>query len=237
MSVRLPIGGFVPFSTADFPGRLAAVVFTAGCPLACRYCHNPHLRGPRPGPDAEQPEPGLTWESVLARLATRRGVLDGVVFSGGEPTIHRALPAALAAVRTLGFATGLHTSGCAPESLARALPLLDWVGLDVKAAFTDYARITGRAGAGARARRSLDLVLASGVAYELRTTIHPALLGPADLDALAADLAPRGVRKVVLQPFRPAGCADAGLAATAPAASHRALPPAAHDIAWEWRGA
>ncbi len=229
MSVRLPIGGFVPFSTVDFPGRLAAVVFTAGCPLACRYCHNPHLRGA----DAVQ---SPSWESVIARLATRRGVLDGVVFSGGEPTIHRALPAALAQVRALGFATGLHTSGCAPESLARALPLLDWVGLDVKAAFTDYARITGRTGAGARARRSLDLVLASGVAYELRTTIHPALLGPADLDALAADLAPRGVRRVVLQPFRPAGCADAELAATAPAA-RGGFPAAAHDLVWEWRGA
>jgi anaerobic ribonucleoside-triphosphate reductase activating protein len=193
--------GLVPFSTIDFPGRLAAVLFTQGCPLRCRYCHNPHLR-------RRDEASGLDWDSTLAWLRRRKGLLDAVVFSGGEPTIHPALADALSDVRDLGFATGLHTAGMAPERLARVLPLLDWVGLDVKAPFARYAEITGSGSSGARARRALDAVLASGIGHELRTTMHPALLGPEDLIDIAKDLRARGLHDWVLQTFRPAGCID-----------------------------
>ena len=200
----LTLGGLVPFSTVDFPGRLAAVLFTQGCPLRCRYCHNPHLRH-RAAP------PTQDWASTVAWLKRRTGLLDAVVFSGGEPTTQPGLADALAEVRDLGFSTGLHSAGTHPRRLAQVLKLLDWVGLDVKAPFDRYAAVTGSARSGTQARRALESVLASGISYELRTTVHAALLGAADLLAIAEDLQARWVRRWVLQVFRPTGCVDAAL--------------------------
>ena len=112
----------------------------------------------------------------------------------------------------MGFATGLHTSGGRPQRLERVLPLLDWVGLDIKAPFTRYAAITASLGSGPRARRALEAVLASGISYELRTTVHPALLDAQDLLEIACTLENYGVRRWVLQKFRPLGDDDARLA-------------------------
>lgn len=198
----LAVGGFTPLSTCDWPGELTATVFCQGCPLACRYCHNADLIPPGRGA-------GPDWSCVLALLEKRRGLLDGVVFSGGEPTLQRALPEAAAAVRALGFRVGLHTAGPYPERLARLLPLVDWVGFDVKAPFSAYEKITGVSGSGGRARQSLVALVRSGVAFEVRTTVHPLLLGEADLASLDADLAALGVGPTRRQPFRRAGCRDA----------------------------
>jgi pyruvate formate lyase activating enzyme len=200
----LHVGGLTPLSTTDWPGMLAAVVFCQGCPWRCGYCHNPGLIPPRG--DSEIP-----WEDVLAFLRRRQGLLDGVVFSGGEPTLQAGLADAMRAVRALGFKIGLHTGGMYPQRLEAVLPLVDWVGFDVKAPFADYATITGAAGSGDRALAGLEQVLASGVAHEFRTTVHPALLADADVTGLAHDLAGRGVRHYVLQAFRSQGCADEGL--------------------------
>jgi pyruvate formate lyase activating enzyme len=174
-------------------------VFAQGCPWACAYCHNPHLL-PARGADE------IAWEDVLAFLGTRRGLLDGVVFTGGEPTLQDSLPAAIADVRALGFQVGLHTGGQFPERLARALPLVDWVGLDVKAPWSAYHRITGVLGSGEAARKSLALVAASGVQFEVRTTVHPALLSANDLSTLADELVDSGVRHYAVQGYRPQGC-------------------------------
>ncbi|MEC9482872.1 MAG: radical SAM protein, partial [Halomonas sp.] len=94
----LPIAGLTPMTTLDFPERLACVVFTQGCPLRCGYCHNPHMLPPRCGKPYE-------WQDVCDFLDQRRGLLDGVVISGGEPTLHRDLTQALREVRSQGFAT------------------------------------------------------------------------------------------------------------------------------------
>jgi pyruvate formate lyase activating enzyme len=132
-------------------------------------------------------------------------LLDGVVFTGGEPTLQEALPAAIADVRELGFRVGLHTGGQFPERLARVLPEVDWVGLDVKAPWALYDRITGVAGSGSAARESLSLVVASGVPFEVRTTVHPGLLSRADLQVLADELVSAGVRHYAIQGYRPQG--------------------------------
>ena len=153
---------------------------------------------------------------MLSLLKKRRGLLDGVVFSGGEPTLQRALPQAVAAVRALGFRVGLHTAGPYPERLARLVPAIDWIGFDVKAPFADYERITGVPGSGMRARESLVAIINSGVAFETRTTVHPLLLSDADLARLDADLAALGLGPSRRQPFRPTGCHDAELLAGLP---------------------
>ena len=200
----LRVGGFTPLSTTDWPGMLAAVVFCQGCPWRCRYCHNPDLISARG-------EHEIPWEAVLAFLHRRQGLLDGVVFSGGEPTLQASLAEAMRQVRALGFRIGLHTGGMYPEKLAAVLPLVDWVGLDVKAPFAEYARVTGVTGSGERARAGLQQVLASGVAHEIRTTVHPALIPDADVEGLARELAARSVKHYVIQAFRSQGCRDEAL--------------------------
>ncbi len=214
-SAELRVGGLARLSMCDWPGELVATVFCQGCPWACGYCHNPHLIPPNA-------EPAIDWPDVLAFLGSRRGMLDGVVFSGGEPTLQSALPDAMRAVRALGFRIGLHTAGPYPERLAAVLPLVDWIGFDVKAAFDEYARITGAPGSGAKARASLVRVLDSGVACDVRTTVHEALLNGDALARLAADLAALGVPEHRLQPFRAAGCTTAALLPPRQAASHPA---------------
>jgi pyruvate formate lyase activating enzyme len=134
-----------------------------------------------------------------------------VVFSGGEPTLQADLPDAMREVRALGFKIGLHTGGMYPQRLEAVLPLIDWVGMDVKAPFADYPRTTSVAGSGERAFAGLQQVLASGVDHEIRTTVHPALLRDADLADMARDLAARGVKHYVIQAFRSQGCRDEGL--------------------------
>ena len=207
-SAELRVGGLVRLSTCDWPGELVATVFCQGCPWACGYCHNPHLIPPNT-------EAAIAWPEVMSFLDSRRGLLDGVVFSGGEPTLQAALPEAMRAVRALGFRIGLHSAGPYPERLAAVLPLVDWVGFDVKAAFAGYARITGVAGSGDKARESLRHLLASDVAFEIRTTVHSALLGAPDLADLAADLAAFGISDHKTQPFRAAGCQNPALAMAA----------------------
>ena len=205
----LRVGGLVPFSTTDWPGRLAAVVFLQGCPWRCGYCHNPHLI------PAESPEEE-SWDGILDWLDTRRGLLDAVVFSGGEPTAQPALPTAIRAVRDKGFAIGLHTGGVYPRRLAAIVGDVDWVGLDIKAPAADYVGVTGASGSGIPAFACLDLLLRTGRSLEVRTTVHPALTPPEALERLAHELADRGAVTWVLQPFRTVGCTDAELLASAP---------------------
>lgn len=195
----LAVGGFEPFSTLDWPGRLAAVVFLQGCPWRCSYCHNPDLQPQRPH------RPALSWADLRAHWQARVGLLDGLVFSGGEPTLDPALPAALAEVRDAGLGTGLHTAGVSASRLSNLLPLLDWVALDIKAAPAHLEALTGAPGSVRETERALQLVQRSGVAHELRTTWHPQWLPEPALLELADWLKAHGVQRWVLQGGRPPG--------------------------------
>ena len=192
----------MPLSGCDWPGELVATVFCQGCPWRCRYCHNTHLL------DAGRPG-AVTWRSVTAFLRTRVGLLDGVVFSGGEPTLQHGLASAMRETRALGFRVGLHTAGPYPDRLNEVLALVDWVGFDVKAPFDDYPRLTGVPGSGERARESLLRLIASGVAHEVRTTVHPDLLDAATLCSLAGALADLRVTHYTLQACCATGGTDA----------------------------
>lgn len=201
MNPVLRVGGFVGFSTVDYPGRLAAVVFCQGCSWRCRYCHNPHLQTFHDG--------SLAWNEVLTFLRERTSLLEAVVFSGGEPTAQPGLAEAMRDVRALGYRVGIHTAGMYPRHLAHVLPLVDWVGLDVKAPLdARMDGITRRPGSAHSVRRSLDAVRAAEVPCDLRTTVHPALLSAEDRDDIQFDLRQLGMPASRWQPFRPQGCED-----------------------------
>ena len=179
----LRLGGLTPLTTIDFPGRLAAVLYCQGCPWRCTYCHNTELL------DAATP-PALPWPDALAFLHRRRGLLDGVVFSGGEPTLQAALADALAAVRALGMQTALHTAGMYPQRLAALLPQLDWVGLDIKAPAHRHDAIAATPGSAGRPRQALRALADSGIDFECRTTWHPGLFSASELLAAPPPLPP-----------------------------------------------
>ncbi len=209
ISTELRVGGLTHLSTCDWPGELAATVFCQGCGWDCAYCHNPHLR-------PAQAEQHVPWQSIFAFLRGRRRLLDGVVFSGGEPTLQPALLGAVQDVRSLGFRIGLHTAGMVPERFAYLLPWIDWVGFDVKAPFHAYSRITGVEHSGDKALASIRLLLASGIPYEVRTTLHPALLTTEEMLELRDQLLSLGVMHYAVQHFRSAGTSPNRLPPHAP---------------------
>lgn len=215
----LAVGGLTPFTSIDYPGKLAAVVFVQGCPWRCSYCHNPQLQG-------REGARGPRWAELRGWLARRVGLIDAVVFSGGEPTLDPALPAAMAEVRALGLAVGLHSAGIYPRQLRALLPLVDWLGLDIKAPLHDdaaYARITGVRGSAGAVRDSLGAVLTAlreqSLACETRTTAHPALLSDAALLQIGESLAAQGIGAHAVQCVRrvgqvPSSLMDTGLGDT-----------------------
>ncbi|WP_366940842.1 anaerobic ribonucleoside-triphosphate reductase activating protein [uncultured Halomonas sp.] len=206
---RLPVAGLTPMTTLDYPDHLACVVFLQGCPLRCGYCHNPEMLEPRRAWPGE-------WAEVEAFLEQRRGLLEGIVVSGGEPSLHADLPAAAARARALGFKVGLHTAGVYPRRLAETLPHLAWVGLDVKGPAARFDAIVGRPGMGAAHAESLELLLRSGIAFECRTTVHWRDFDLERLRRLALDLAERGVTRYALQVARTGRCLDPAYAQLTP---------------------
>lgn len=177
----MKIGGLIKFTLIDYPGRVACVVFTQGCNFRCRYCHNPELVYPH------LLQPSLPQEEVLAFLRRRQGSLEGVVVSGGEPTLQPDLLDFLAEVKQLGYVVKLDTNGSRPEVLRQALEkgLVDYVAMDLKAPLEKYAVVTGVACEPALLRQSMALLQSSGVAYEFRTTYDKEVLGEADIAALS----------------------------------------------------
>ena len=189
------IGGIAPLSTVDFPGELAAVIFCQGCPWNCGYCQNSHLIPARG-------DVRIPWLEVERLLQSRSGLLDAVVFSGGEPTLQAATRPAMERARDLGFKVGLHTAAPHPRRLLPLLGTSDWVGFDIKALPEDYPAVTAVPRSGTAAWIGLDMLIDSGVDYEVRTTIHSELLDRPRLQRLADRLARLGVTNWALQACR-----------------------------------
>ena len=190
-----PVAGLTPFTTIDYPDHLAAVIFSQGCPLRCRYCHNKQLLAFSGG--------AMPWEKVCNFLASRQGWLEAVVFSGGEPTAHPSLADAMNEVKQLGFKIGLHTSGVYPENFRRVLPLADWVGMDIKAPFGEkYDLLTRMKNSSIFVRESLTALVASGKSHQLRLTFDPNFHHANDVTEINELLNQQGAGNVVLQTKR-----------------------------------
>ena len=145
------IGGILHFSLLDYPDKISAVLFTQGCPLRCVYCHNPDFQDP-------SIKNNITFDDVIKFLNTRIGLLEGVVFSGGEPLLQEHLYEAMERVKDMGFLIGLHTSGVIYDNFVKILPLLDWVGFDIKQIFNKYYDVDIMKGVADGIYNQIDLI-------------------------------------------------------------------------------
>lgn len=176
------ICGLQKLAMVDYPGKLAATIFTGGCNLRCPFCHNALLV------TRLDESPPLDKEEIFTFLRSRRGLLDGVVLTGGEPLLQPDAADFLASVRELGFAVKLDTNGCFPQALAQILErgLVDYVAMDIKNSPERYAETVGVPGFDlAPIRESIRLLQRSGVDYEFRTTVVQELHGREEIQSIA----------------------------------------------------
>jgi pyruvate formate lyase activating enzyme len=188
------IGGLQKVSMIDYPGRLSAVVFLNGCNFHCPYCHNPELARS----EIDQPVPE---SDVLAYLEARRGLLDGVVVTGGEPTLQKGLPDLCRDVQALGYAVKLDTNGSVPEVLQILIreKLIDYVAMDVKTDPDHYAPTLCTQDPAAAIRASIKLVMSSGLPYEFRTTCFRPLMNAQAMARIGALI--KGAKTYAIQKF------------------------------------
>jgi pyruvate formate lyase activating enzyme len=201
------IGGFQKVSLIDYPGKVATVVFVAGCNFRCPYCHNRDLVL------NSENLPAIPEAEILAYLKKREGLLDGVVITGGEPTLQKDLFGFVGKLKDLGFLVKLDTNGANTSALrsAEVFDLVDYVALDIKGPLDRrYGNSTGVQKFDITSiLQSMVKIAQSGVDYELRTTVVPELHSEADLLDLArqlSEIAPQA--KWFLQNFQPKNCLD-----------------------------
>ena len=191
----MKIGALQKTTLLDFPGRVSAIVFTQGCNFLCPYCHNPGLvmHGDDP----------LSMADVLGFLAQRKRLLEGVVITGGEPTLQEELPAFCSLVKTLGYAIKLDTNGSRPDMLRRllAMNLLDYVAMDIKADPRAYPKSIAPGRLGDALLQSLSLLREHEVAHEFRIPCVAPFISPASLPGIAEVLGKDGA-PVFLQEVR-----------------------------------
>ncbi|MBN1163936.1 MAG: anaerobic ribonucleoside-triphosphate reductase activating protein, partial [Candidatus Krumholzibacteriota bacterium] len=191
------IGGFQKFSLSDFPGRTAAIIFTQGCNFRCPFCHNWSLI-----PSRSDSGRHLAAEKILSFLALRSGQLDGVVLSGGEPTLQPDLAEFIGLIKALHYEIKLDTNGSRPEVIRALLErnLVNFISMDVKAPPHKYDRLSGISSPLDKIKESIRIISGSGVEHEFRTTLVDHLLSPADIPLLRSLIPPGS--KHTRQPYR-----------------------------------
>ena len=190
------LGGLQKLTLIDYPGKIAATVFTVGCNFLCPFCHNPELVNPKLIKNQS-----LVLESEFFEfLKSRQGKLDGVCVTGGEPTLHKGLVDFLSKIKSLGFAVKLDTNGSHPEVIEKLISekILDYVAMDIKAPLEKYGEIIGGVGID-KIKRSVELIKNSGIDYEFRTTVVPKFHKKEDFIKIAKWI--KGAKNYFLQQF------------------------------------
>ncbi|MDD4519966.1 MAG: anaerobic ribonucleoside-triphosphate reductase activating protein [Alphaproteobacteria bacterium] len=190
------LAGYIPFTSVDWPDHIASAVFFQGCPLRCPYCQNKPLQGMEPLSGAS------SFEAFLAFLEKRKKVLSAVVLSGGEPLVQKDLREAAEQIKEMGFELALHTAGVNFERFKEVMPLVSWVGLDIKAPFNKYEKITCRKNVEQETLKCLTYLVERKLPFEARTTFDESLLTKEDILTLAEDLKEKGVESYALQECR-----------------------------------
>jgi len=188
------IGGLQKVSMIDYPGKLSAVIFLKGCNFHCPYCHNPELAG-------NQSAAGMAVEDVLAYLDARKGLLGGVVVSGGEPTLQQGLPDLCRALKTRGYTVKIDTNGSVPGMLQALIRdrLIDRIAMDIKTDPDHYAPVLCAPDPAAAIRASIALIMRSGLPYEFRTTCFRPLVSARTMRRITSLI--RGAKAYAIQKF------------------------------------
>ena len=195
--------GFQKTTLLDYPGKLASIIFTGGCNLRCPYCQNSEIAF---GGD-EEPSP-VSEDEVLEHLKKRRNMLEGLVITGGEPTLQKDLPSFIRKVRSLGLLIKLDTNGTNPSLLKELLDegLLDYVAIDIKQSIENYPAACGLPVSENtdalldRVRSSIGILLSCKIDYEFRTTVVKELFEKEDLPKIASMI--KGAKSYFLQSFK-----------------------------------
>jgi pyruvate formate lyase activating enzyme len=182
------IGGFQKFSLIDYPGQTAAVVFTRGCNFRCPYCHNRDLI--EPGFFQDQ----VSEEEVFYFLRKRQGLLDAVVITGGEPSLHPDLCVFMQSIKNMGYLVKLDTNGSNPDVVKQVVEnrLADYIAMDIKSSFTRYSEAAGTKVDTADIKKSINLIIHSGLKHEFRTTMVNPLVFPEDVREIGLLIAGAG---------------------------------------------
>jgi len=203
--------GLVKFTLVDYPGKIGCIVFSGGYNLRCPFCHNPCLVFD----PASQPR--VTEKEFFHFLERRRGLLEGVVFSGGEPLLHPDAPEMVAKVREMGYAAKIDTNGTLPERVEALLAKsgADAFGIDYKAPAERYAALTGSSdpNVAKKVYASIRLAIESGAELDVRTTVHRALLDESALETMFDEVRAAGVTMWTLQQYNPVEVIDDELSA------------------------
>ena len=192
------IGGLQKTSLLDYPEKIAAILFTQGCNFRCGYCHNPELLNIN-----AQLHQEFTLDAFFEFLNCRKGKLDGVVITGGEPCIQKDLIQVISKIKKLGFLVKLDTNGTFPDVINELLieNLIDYIAMDIKAPLEKYHKITGSVVNVENIKKSIDIILNSGIDYEFRTTVIESQLSFEDFENISNLI--KGAEKYYLQKFVP----------------------------------
>jgi pyruvate formate lyase activating enzyme len=238
----MEIRGLIPFSLNDYPGKMSCVIFVGHCNFRCPYCQNPHLVF-----DPES-QPAVPIEEITAFLEKRKGRLDAVVVTGGEPSIHPDFESFAALVKRFGFLVKLDTNGSYPRRVSGWVRngLVDFLGIDYKAPQARYREITQSLDPdpGKHVLSLIRFAVTEKIPHEIRTTVHRSLLASEDLATMRTELDEVGAGEWVLQQFHPVETIDdklpetetysdrelAELAASLPRTRVRGLKGIVHDV-------
>jgi len=204
------IKGWQRTSLVDYPGKIVSTIFLAGCNFRCGYCQNPDLVVASPIGAAVDPE------AVLSHLKQRRGLIDGLCISGGEPLLHMVLPELLERVKALESLIKVDTNGTCPDALESLIArgLVSYVAMDIKGPPEKIPTIARCDVAIAEIEESIEILRASTIDYEFRTTVVPGILDADDIYRIFQWLA--GAPRYYLQQFRPTGLLDQALEGVKP---------------------
>jgi len=191
------IGGFQKVSLIDYPGKICAIIFTQGCNFRCPYCHNPELI------NLSDSQNLINEEEILLFLRMRKGKLDAVVITGGEPTLQQDLIEFLRKIREMGYLIKLDTNGSYPELIEKIIKLkiVDYLTMDVKAPLEKYQEITNSKVNPDIIRKSIESIMKSGADYEFRTTLVKSQLNKEDIIEIGKLI--KDSKLYVLQKFVP----------------------------------
>ncbi len=200
------IGGFQRFSLIDYPGKICAIVFAQGCNFSCPYCHNPELVNP------EIFSPTISEKDVFSFLKERKGKLDAVSITGGEPTLQKDLTGFINKIKKMGFLVKMDSNGTNPDIVENIISrgIVDYLAMDVKAPLEKYEDVARVKVDTEKIKRSIELIKKSGIEHEFRTTVVKSQLSEKDITGILKLI--KGANLYIIQKFVPSKTLDSAFA-------------------------